>query len=133
MTAALDSLLRRQGREVARRRHAYAVEAVADSLFWTDRDRRDRVRRVGGTFGAAGGLAVFIGWSLFKDAENSEATQDAGLDVMAAGAGAVLVGAIVYLAAGQDLSREESLAAARALIGQPRGVDGTALGLRVGF
>ncbi|MEZ4386887.1 MAG: SUMF1/EgtB/PvdO family nonheme iron enzyme [Candidatus Krumholzibacteriia bacterium] len=132
-SAALDSLLRRQDRAVRRRREILNVEAVADSLYWYDRDRRDRVRRVGGGIGAAGGLAVFIGWSLFKEEDSSQRTQDLGLDLMAVGAGTLVVGALVYLAAGRDLPRDEALRRARELVAVPREVQGTALGVRVGF
>jgi hypothetical protein len=132
-SAALDSLLAWQRRVVAGRRHVFAVQAVADSLYWDDRDRRDRVRVTGSTVGTLGALSMLMGWSMAKSEENSPRLQNTGEDLMLVGAGTLIVGALVYVAAGRDLPREQALARARELVAAPRLPAGQGLALRLSF
>jgi len=132
--AGVDSLLALQDRVVSRRRHEMAVLATADSLQIADWNRRDPVRGVGGAIGGAGVLAAIVGWSFFKNEEASDRVQDFGLNLMVIGAGTVVVGGLVYLAAGSDLPRERALTEAEQLVRRSRhGPPPVAVGLTMRF
>lgn len=132
-SSSLDSLLARQRRAVAERRHRFLVQAAADSLRWRDRERRDAVREVGQVVVALGGLSVYVGWQLFADEESSESARDVGLDLALTGMGAAAVGGLIYLAAGRDMPPEEALRRAGELVAAPRLAEGRGLGVRVPF
>lgn len=132
-SSSLDSLLDKQRRAVAERRHRFLVQAAADSLRWRDQERRDAVREVGQVVVGLGGLSVYIGWELFTDEERSDSARDLGVDLALIGMGTAAVGGLIYLAAGRDLSPEQALRRAQELVASPRLASGQGLGVCLRF
>jgi hypothetical protein len=110
----------RQHVATAQRRREYRLEAMADSLVWADRDRREPVRQVGGAIATIGAVVGLVGWSLVTGEDTDDDVEDTGVDLLLIGVGSFALGGVIYLAAGRDLDRDAAMREAAELLPRPR-------------
>lgn len=106
----------RQELATAARIRDHRLDALADSLVWSDRDRREPTRRLGGAIGSLGAVSALIGWSMLSSDEGLEDIDDLGVKLLVGGAATIAVGGAIYLAAGTDLPYDQARKEAAGLL-----------------
>jgi hypothetical protein len=123
-------------------RRRYAEASLADSLVAVTRGRRERTRSAGSAISGVGVVTALLGGAVAGSAatEAEDGTEDpgrvkSGETLALVGLGVAVLGAIVFLAAGQDndADYDEALRQARVIL-QQRSVGGDpAVGVRLDF